>query len=247
MTEVWSHRGRVAGRPGITENTPEAFVSAAAAGVEGVELDTWRTLDGAWVVHHDRSTARGDLDRLQAADVPEVPDLEAVLGACEVTTVNVELKVAEEATAAEAANLGRGLGRWLTRWSSSRAQEEGGASPRLVVSSFSEAALAAARAAGRPGAGGAAYATGLLLTAPPGPEHLRELAASGDWAVHVLHEALDERAVRACHDLGLAVVAWTVDEEADASRLIGAGVDVLITDDPERILAVRDARRPDGR
>ncbi len=257
MTAVWSHRGRVAARPEIRENTPEAFASASIAGAEGIELDTWRTVDGEWVVRHDRETAHGDVDRLQAAEAPELPRLGPALGACAVASVNVELKVAEEATPAEAAALGGALGDWLAGWSEGKASKGRSPLQRLVVSSFSAAALAAAR--GRRGDVGAAgsggqkpaaerggapgYSTGLLVTELPVPEYLAALVAAGDWAVHMLHEALDEETVGRCHDLGVAVVAWTVDEEDEAARLIGAGVDVLISNDPVRILAVRDALR----
>ena len=42
--------------------------------------------------------------------------------------------------------------------------------------------------------------------------------------------------VAACHDLGVAVYVWTVNDRPLATRLLAAGVDGIITDDP-RILA----------
>ena len=47
--------------------------------------------------------------------------------------------------------------------------------------------------------------------------------------------------VRAAHARGLAVYPYTVDDPADMARLIGMGVDGLITDYPERVLG--EARR----
>jgi glycerophosphoryl diester phosphodiesterase len=41
------------------------------------------------------------------------------------------------------------------------------------------------------------------------------------------------RFVRYAHDAGLAVQVWTVDEPADMRRLLGWGVDALITDRPD--------------
>lgn len=50
------------------------------------------------------------------------------------------------------------------------------------------------------------------------------------------------RFVEYAHDAGLGVQVWTVDTEADARRLIGWGVDALITDRPDIIVhAARQA------
>lgn len=40
------------------------------------------------------------------------------------------------------------------------------------------------------------------------------------------------------HGLGLEVVVWTVNEEADMRRLIDMGVDGIITDYPDRLARV---------
>jgi glycerophosphoryl diester phosphodiesterase len=44
------------------------------------------------------------------------------------------------------------------------------------------------------------------------------------------------RFVEYAHRAGLAVQVWTVDAEADARRLLGWGVDALITDRPDRLV-----------
>ena len=43
--------------------------------------------------------------------------------------------------------------------------------------------------------------------------------------------------VMAAHGAGLRVVPWTVNTPADWDRLIGAGVDGIITDDPASLIA----------
>ena len=53
---------------------------------------------------------------------------------------------------------------------------------------------------------------------------------------------LSPRLVQEAHALGLQVIPWTVNESADMERLIGWGVDGLITDYPDRALAVLRAR-----
>jgi glycerophosphoryl diester phosphodiesterase len=44
------------------------------------------------------------------------------------------------------------------------------------------------------------------------------------------------RFVADAHGAGLGVQVWTVDTEEDAHRLLGWGVDALITDRPDRLV-----------
>jgi glycerophosphoryl diester phosphodiesterase len=60
---------------------------------------------------------------------------------------------------------------------------------------------------------------------------------------YVLLRSADE--VHAFHARGLRVVPWTVNEPADLRRLVAWGVDGLITDFPDRLLAVL-GRHPGG-
>ena len=71
--DVYAHRG--ASRQG-RENTIQAFELAAEMGVDGVELDVWRSGDGQLVVHHD----------------PDVPTLSTALDVCRGLRVNIEIK-----------------------------------------------------------------------------------------------------------------------------------------------------------
>ena len=205
-----------------------AFEAASATGADGVELDVWRTIDGQWVVHHDRLSAAGPLDGLARPEVPAgIPALDDALAACSVATVNVELKVPPEATPAEAAGLGEELAVSLAL--------QDGPLPlsRLVLSSFSAHAVRAALGAVP------ALRVGLLVEGAVGGE-LAPAVAAGCWALHVPHEALGPADVAALHDRGLCVVAWTVDEPAQMERLAEAGVDVLITNTPlVALMAVR--------
>ncbi len=227
---VWSHRGRVGVVGGARENTLAAFQAASAAGADGIELDVWRTLDGQWVVHHDRLSVAGPLDGLRSSEVPAgIPSLDGALAACSVGTVNVELKVPPESTPLEAAGLGEALAGSLARH---------GGRPglsRLVVSSFSEPAARAALGTVP------ALRVGLLLDGDVAVEKVA-LGRGGYWALHVHHEALATADVAALHGQGLQVVAWTVDEPSDMRRLAAAGVDVLITDRPAVALAVLGSR-----
>jgi len=230
LTEVWSHRGRVTFGDEAQENTVAAFLKASEAEVAGIELDVWLTSDGAWVVHHDRRCAVGDLDRLRRAEVPEtVPELSSALAACSVGTVNVELKVPPLAGRSEARRLGRELAAYLSPEGPMAEKAR-----RLVISSFSRDAVDAALGAGVP--------TGLLLETLPSHADLASLAREGYWAAHVEHIHLGPREVATSHEAGLRVVAWTVDREDDIARLVRQGVDVLISNLPVQAAAV--ARGP---
>ena len=73
MIDVFAHRGfHLAER----ENTLAAFAAALEIGVDGVELDVRRTLDGVLVVHHDPDVGSLDIALSTRSDLPEyVPTL----------------------------------------------------------------------------------------------------------------------------------------------------------------------------
>ncbi len=73
----------------------------------------------------------------------------------------------------------------------------------------------------------------------------RAVAAEGGpvWAPD--HNDLTHALVDEAHALGLQVIPWTVNDPADMRRLIGWGVDGLVTDRPDRARAiVADASAP---
>ena len=51
---------------------------------------------------------------------------------------------------------------------------------------------------------------------------------------------LDAGVVEALHARDIEVAAWTVNEDADIRRVIALGVDVIITDRPDRVLLALD-------
>ena len=242
---VWSHRGKLSADPTEPENTLEAFARASLADVDGIELDTWLTTDGAFVVHHDRDLHVGSIDALRLEELPaSVPGLAAALAACAVATVDVELKVAPETTDAEADRLGVALAHVLLAGHTDLVGEG-----RLVVSSFSRAALDAVRRTAdeatdvTPAATagvGRALPTGYLVGELPGAGELADIVRSGHSAVNVAHRSLDAAGVARCRDAGLEVVVWTADEPDDVRRLYRLGVDVLISNDPVGAIRLRD-------
>jgi glycerophosphoryl diester phosphodiesterase len=51
-------------------------------------------------------------------------------------------------------------------------------------------------------------------------------------AVTLKHEVVSRRVVERCHELGVAVLVWTVNDRGLFRRLEALGVDGVISDDP---------------
>jgi glycerophosphoryl diester phosphodiesterase len=115
----------------------------------------------------------------------------------------------------------------------------------VIVASFSDRSLAAFRAAAPEvsTSAGAAELTGfvqsVLARTAPRRELTRHVALQMPYKVAGVR-LVDERFVLAAHRLGLALHAWTVDEEAEITRLFEIGVDGVMSDRPS--VAVRCLR-----
>lgn len=221
------------------ENTLGAIRLGAQMGFRGVEFDVMLAGDGTPVLIHDetlkRTTgARGnvaqapyaELERLDAGAWrgarwrgERIPRFEDAVRLCRERGLwaNVEIKPARgferrtgEAVARMAARLWRG------------------ADLPPVLSSFSHVALAAARECAPE------LPRGLLLgrLLPYWREMLRDLECV---ALHANHRTLRQRVVQEAHAAGCAVLAWTVNDRRAARKLLGWGVDCLVTDRLDRI------------
>ena len=70
-------------------------------------------------------------------------------------------------------------------------------------------------------------------------QHVRRYA--GRIGPH--HRQVTEQLVRAAHAEGMGVWTWAVNEIADMERLVAAGIDGIVTDFPDRLNSVLEARR----
>ena len=52
------------------------------------------------------------------------------------------------------------------------------------------------------------------------------------------YRSLSASSIAAAHDAGMSVIPWTVNDPADMKRLIGLGVDGIITDRPDLLMAL---------
>ena len=249
---LYAHRGASAERP---ENTMPAFERAVELGVQALELDVHCTRDGHLIVTHDDTARRmTGIDAPWAAlDLPDaqrldagwgfvapdgtrpfagrgigVPTLEAVLDAFPRARLNVDIKRGGPAIA-PALDLVR------------RKQAE----DRVTIASFHLGTLVAVRRLGYGGETG--LSRGELASLLSMPAVLwRQLPFTGTAAqVPVSQGALHfDRApfIAKCHNLGLRVDFWTVDDPATAERLLALGADGIMTNDPAAMISLFEAQ-----
>ena len=217
------HRGAAALAP---ENSLAAIEIAAAHGVDAVELDVLRGRDGALVLGHDPAPA------------PDAPALDDALALAVRLGLAVQLDVKVRGIEAALADAVRGHGLLERSFVSSYSFEIlaalARAEPALPLAfTYPEDKLGVSGSRIlRPVVRPALAAMRALL-----PRRLpRRLHAAGARAATLNWSVVSPEAVAACHDLGVAVYVWTVNDRALATRLLAAGADGIITDDP-RILA----------
>jgi glycerophosphoryl diester phosphodiesterase len=211
-----AHRGASGHAP---ENTLAAFDLALAQGADVLEVDV-RLFGGELVTLHDPTLDRTTGGRLDHPAAPAAFD--AVLARYgRRTRYLVDLKDPSPA--------------WETRVV--ELLEHHGVVDRAMVQSFDLAALGRLHRR-RPSLPIAALyrradSVGLDVAAIP----------SFACAVGVHHPNVDAAFVGAAHRRRLAVHPWTVDDAAEAERLLALGVDALITNVPDVVRPVIDAAR----
>lgn len=234
---ILAHRGASLAAP---ENTLAAFAAAKAAGAGAVETDISLIGDGTAVIFHDATLDRctdasGPLSGIAAADLARIdaggwfapafagariPTLDEALDHLEAEgmAANLELKPQGADPAPLVAAVAAALA------------PRGWAPARIVLSSFSSAALAGlAEACPR-------VARAMLWDAPPTgwAAALAELGATG---MHVAADHAGPALLRAAAEAGTALRVYTVNEPGliDAAR--GPELAGVITDAPGRFLA----------
>jgi len=240
---ILCHRGAKNYAP---ENTLAAFKTALELGADGFELDTQLTSDGHVVVYHDTTVDRltngqGKTSRLSLAELREldagssfsekfrgekIPTLEEVFETIgKRAIINIELK-----------NFSTPFDNLVEKVC--EAVRRHGMQKNILFSSFLPWNLK--------------KAARILPEVPRGLITIR-----GRWGVwgrsfgftfgdyDALHPYLGDvtaQQVQRVHKLKRKINVWTVNAEEDIRRLIGWGVDGIMTDDP--LLAIRIARGP---
>ncbi len=245
------HRGAAALAP---ENTLRAFEAAVAAGVDAIEFDVLDLPRGPLVVAHSddlsevsHGLATGlvrdrSLEELRAV-APELPTLDEALAwlASHDLLVHVDLKLTTR------------LDELVAALERHRLQE------RTVVSGFHvPSLLEIARLAPQVAIGrtypedryGVSRRRALRPVIRASTGALRRALArrvpamlerAGAAALMLHHAVVSPAAVECAHDAGAAVWAWTVDDPAEVQRVVAAGVDAVITNDPAMLAATLSA------
>jgi glycerophosphoryl diester phosphodiesterase len=232
----FAHRGASHDAPA---NTLPAFTRAAELGADGVELDVHISSDGVPVVIHDFSlegttNGRGQvrnctLAELKALDAggwfsadyagAQIPTLQEVIDAVgHDLWLNIELKTAQ--------TLDDGLPAAVTAL-----VEHAGLVDRVILSSFNPLAIWRAKRLNPQIAVGLLYSQDMPLPLRnPWSRHLLR-----PMALHPEYTMVDKGYVEWAKSRGYRVHVWTADEVTDMQSMIGAGVDLIITNRPERL------------
>ncbi len=233
---VYAHRGD---RTRASDNTLEAYRLAVAAGADGIELDVRRSGDGVLLMSHDdRHPGMAPFIELSMAeirdDAPEVPTLiemlEAVPGHI---WLNVEIKNDQRDGDFDSTR------KIVDRTIATIDDHDNLA--RVLLSSFDGQAMRRAADIAP------TLCRGQLIAAPVDLETGIGIAQSQTGrAVHPHMSYFVPDAVssmRMIHDAGLSAVVWGANTSQDVATLLGADVDVIITDDPAMARRVVDQWR----
>ncbi|HYP01407.1 MAG TPA: glycerophosphodiester phosphodiesterase [Pyrinomonadaceae bacterium] len=257
---VMAHRGGAGLWP---ENTAHAFAQAVALGVDVLEMDLHSTSDGALVVIHDSTVDRttngaGSISALTLAELKRldagyrwtndggrtfpfrgkgitVPTLREVLDQFPQTRLNIDIKQAQPSLAK----------------SFCRALRERRATGSVTVASFNSQVLGEFRQECPEVRTSASMEEVFALSADL--QAGRDLAADSarPRLVQVPENAFGRRWLTAellatAHRGGLEVHVWTVNDEDAMRRLVALGVDGIMTDYPDKLIALlkQAAARP---
>jgi glycerophosphoryl diester phosphodiesterase len=235
---VIAHRGASGECP---ENTLGAFERAIEMRADMIETDLHLTRDDVVVIHHDASLSRlGSQGEIRDRTAAELAELDAGLGRGPVERIptlldllarfgeriewNLELKVGASAPyeGIEARVLAAVEARDLL--------------PRMLFSCFEDLVLERLRE------GSAAARIAVLVSARKSARVLERAARVGAEAVNPHVSLVDQAFVTAAHGAGLRVYPYTANDRAEMVRLIDCGVDGIITNYPDRLRALVDAR-----
>jgi len=204
------HRGARATHT-VPENTIKSFDLALGHGCDGFEFDVRKTADGRAVICHDPEFGNAEIAKAGPGSLAELPTLKQVLTRyAEQAFLDIELKVP-------------GLERSLLSALRAHPPQRG-----FVVSSFLPEVLETLAALDR------ALPLGLLTETPSQLGRWRGCSA-GFILPHFTQ--IDVDLCNAVHDAGKQIFVWTVNDKQGMLRFASWGIDGLISDDTEALVA----------
>jgi glycerophosphoryl diester phosphodiesterase len=214
------------------ENTLPAFEWAARKGMWGIECDTYCTVDGSWIVHHDRTVDRMTNGTGKAQDFTleqirnlqivsgsnldsypglKIPTLEEVLAVCRHSHLHAFIEIELYHSDADIETLVRLV-------------ESSGMMDRCSFICFQEQSLETVRRL-HPD-----VPLGWLTGKEVGREQIELVKRLGNAFLNVQYERLSADFIRQCREEGIEVSAWIVNTWQEAEPLIAAGIDYITTD-----------------
>ncbi|OPZ40788.1 MAG: Glycerophosphoryl diester phosphodiesterase [Synergistetes bacterium ADurb.BinA166] len=236
--KVFGHRGASGHAP---ENTLPAFELAVEQGCHGLEFDVQLTRDGVAAVIHDWTVDRttngsGEVRGMDYSDIrsldagswfdpkfagTHVPRLEELFERLpKDMTLNVEMKSRPD----DRPGLEELVASLVSKY---------GAAERTIVSSFNHKSLKMLHKIAPHLKKGLLYEGVLISPLTYGGRH-----ALGLRSLHPCHDYVEPAVVKRAQDSGIKVACWTVNTAERALELERMGVDIVITNYPDRLLAV---------
>lgn len=218
---IIAHRGASQEYP---ENTLAAFRRALEIGVDEIETDLVETCDGVILLHHDEVLQRGSelipICRLPCEEVrkinPEIPRLDEVLEELGgQVPFCLELKVTglADRVAALIQNYGCAVQTHITSFLITEVLKVKALCPESLFSwTYSKLP----------------------------PEGEKALRRAGIDAVSLSREHLERETVERLQSLGIKTRVFTVNDPELAEQYASWGVDAIFTDDPKRMLRLRE-------
>jgi glycerophosphoryl diester phosphodiesterase len=229
------------------ENSLDAYRKALALGVDYVETDVHLTADNEVVVLHDatldrttsgagavRDAHRDDLRRLQlrardgSLTHEPIPTLGELLDVVRPSRAELLLEIKVDHRDRRYPGIEESVLALL---------RDRGLTARTIVMAFEAPTIERVRQLD------ATIRTALLVERRRGArravaadEAVRRTQEAGATALGISHRLLDAAVMTAARRAGIRVAAWTVNDEADLRRVIGLGVDIVISDRPDLAL-----------
>lgn len=243
---AFAHRGAHGEATGAGENSFEAFQAAVDMGYRYLETDVHRTADGVVVAIHDETLDRTtdgegevgqrawrEIQRLTVQGGGRVPRLEELLEAFPDAHLNLDCKdprtvpdlvrVLRDADALDRVCVGAFQHRTVTTL-----RDEFGDELCTAATSREVRLLVAASSAPRGSRRALTFAINANCVQVP--------VRDGRTTI------VTERFVQTCHDAGLPVHVWTIDDPSHMHELLDLGVDGLMTDEANTLREVISQR-----
>ena len=233
-TLIFAHRGASGLVP--FENTLDAFQKAIEVGADGIELDIRKTSDDVIIVNHNPTIKEAKICEHTYEELAKITDAEGYhLATLEETLKFCKGKIFLDIEFKEAGYERQALDLILKYLSYSE----------FYIRSFSKDCLKNLHEIDPK-----AYTILLMCPKNKSIKEIRrvaypkkEIEETFVKAVSPYQKAMLCNYIKRMHKLNLPVSAWTVNEEKDMQKWLKKGIDCIITNYPDKALALRDKNK----